>query len=152
MKCQPTFCLFLFYFSCSFRNAASFRTCPAFWSHASWHEARNERNVRCLRDGARSIRHMGFLRGMTSLEPLTIGRRDYPLLFQTGETANGIDPFIDRQHPHDLCMELASTYSIPVNQKSSASVRTWTAEDKKTTVTNFHTRKKERKGKEWRQK
>lgn len=62
------------------------------------------------------------LRGMLSLEPLTLGRRGYPLLLQTGETADGVEPLIDRQHPHDLFMELASTYSIPINQESSAFV------------------------------
>lgn len=60
------------------------------------------------------------LRGMFSLEPLTIGRRGYPLLLQTGETADGVEPLIDRQHPHDLFMELASTYSIPINKDTSA--------------------------------
>jgi hypothetical protein len=46
---------------------------------------------------------------MWSLEPL-LGPRGYPLLTQTGETADGISPLIDRQHPHDLPMELAVTY------------------------------------------
>jgi len=46
------------------------------------------------------------LRTMFSLEPL-IGRRGYPSLFATGETANG-QPLVDRQHPHDLFMELAA--------------------------------------------
>ena len=59
------------------------------------------------------------LRGMFSLEPATIGKRGYPLLLQTGETANGRDPLIDRQHPHDFLMELATTYSVPVGDNSS---------------------------------
>lgn len=50
------------------------------------------------------------LRGMFSLDPLTNGKKGYPNLFQTGETANG-QPLRDRQHPHDLIMELAATYS-----------------------------------------
>lgn len=54
------------------------------------------------------------LRAMGSLEPLTVGRRGYPELLQTGETADGRAPLIDRQHPHDLFMELASTYHVPV--------------------------------------
>ena len=45
------------------------------------------------------------LRGMMSLEPL-MGERGYPNLFATGETAHGI-PLVDRQHPHDLFMELS---------------------------------------------
>ena len=50
------------------------------------------------------------LRLMLSLDPF-IGRRGYPLLLASGETANGVTPLIDRQHPHDLLMELAATYS-----------------------------------------
>ena len=46
------------------------------------------------------------LRGMFSLDPL-IGKRGYPNLFATGETANGI-ALVDRQHPHDLFMELSA--------------------------------------------
>jgi hypothetical protein len=57
--------------------------------------------------------HLG-LRAMLSAEPWTIGKNGYPLLLQTGETANGVTPLIDRQHPHDMLMELAATYSVPV--------------------------------------
>jgi hypothetical protein len=56
------------------------------------------------------------LRSMLSLEPTTIGKTGYPELLQTGETANGETPLIDRQHPHDLFMELAGTYSFPVRE------------------------------------
>ena len=58
------------------------------------------------------------LRAMMSPEPF-MGPQGYPLLFATGETANGIDHLIDRQHPHDLFMELAATYSRPINATSS---------------------------------
>jgi len=58
------------------------------------------------------------LRAMLSLEPATIGKEGYPLLLQTGETANGVTPLIDRQHPHDLFMELAGTYSISSGNRS----------------------------------
>lgn len=58
------------------------------------------------------------LRGMVSLDPL-MGKRGYPLLFQTGETADGQTPLIDRQHPHDLLMELAASYSRPLSTTSS---------------------------------
>jgi hypothetical protein len=58
------------------------------------------------------------LRGMLSLDP-AMGPSGYPLLFQTGETANGVTPLIDRQHPHNLFMELATTYSHPVGDDSS---------------------------------
>ncbi|WP_309719465.1 hypothetical protein [Armatimonas sp.] len=53
------------------------------------------------------------LRGMFSLDALTNGQKGYPNLFQTGETAHG-QPLKDRQHPHDLFMELAATYSTPL--------------------------------------
>ena len=59
------------------------------------------------------------LRGMWTLEPATIGRKGYPLLLQTGETADGRTPLIDRQHPHDFFMEMAGTYSLPVGEKDS---------------------------------
>src|SRR5258706_3278276 len=59
------------------------------------------------------------LRGMLSLDPL-MGKRGYPLLLQTGETADGVNPLIDRQHPHDFLMELAGAYSVPVATDSSA--------------------------------
>lgn len=46
------------------------------------------------------------LRGMVSADPL-MGRRGYPDLFASGETAHGL-ALIDRQHPHDLLMELSA--------------------------------------------
>ena len=61
------------------------------------------------------------LRTMLSLDP-AMGKAGYPLLLQTGETANGVDPLVDRQHPHDLFMELAGAYSLPVGTASSAFV------------------------------
>ena len=51
------------------------------------------------------------LKTMLSLEPLTITKRRYPELFQTGETAFGL-PIVDGQHPHDLVMELAARYNF----------------------------------------
>jgi hypothetical protein len=59
------------------------------------------------------------VRAMVSLEPWTIGKQGYPLLLQTGETADGETPLVDRQHPHDLFMELAATYSLPLSGDSS---------------------------------
>ena len=53
------------------------------------------------------------LHGMASLEPLTIGAKGYPLLLQTGESYKG-QPLHDRQHPHDLIMELAAMFQQPV--------------------------------------
>ena len=58
------------------------------------------------------------LRGMFSLDP-TMGKDGYPLLFQTGETADGLTPLVDRQHPHDFLMELAAVYSHTISATSS---------------------------------
>lgn len=59
------------------------------------------------------------LRTMLSLD-LLMGKDGYPLLLQTGETADGRAPLIDRQHPHDLFMELAASYSHPMTDDLSA--------------------------------
>jgi hypothetical protein len=55
---------------------------------------------------------IGF-RGMLSLEPITIGGCGYPDLLATGETCNS-EPLHDRQHQHDLFMELAAEYDRPL--------------------------------------
>lgn len=52
---------------------------------------------------------------MLSLEPATVTRRRYPLLFQTGETAYG-RPLVDAQHPHDFVMELGFHYAHRVGE------------------------------------
>ena len=51
-------------------------------------------------------------KSMLSLEPL-MSNRGYPNLFATGETAGG-EPLVDRQHPHDLFMELAARLDIDI--------------------------------------
>ncbi|HEY6231386.1 MAG TPA: hypothetical protein VIW64_08980, partial [Pyrinomonadaceae bacterium] len=58
------------------------------------------------------------LRAMLSAEPFTFPPGGSPLLFQTGETYKG-QPLIDRQHPHDLFMELSATYTVPVGERAS---------------------------------
>ena len=57
-----------------------------------------------------------MLRSMVSLDPLTVTNRQYPLLFQTGESAFGT-PIVDGQHPHDLLMELSAQYAHPLGEK-----------------------------------
>ncbi|MES2753538.1 MAG: hypothetical protein V4659_02625 [Pseudomonadota bacterium] len=57
------------------------------------------------------------LRAMGSLEPL-MGPRGYPNLFATGEVANG-QPLVDRQHPHDLFMELAGRLDYRIGEASA---------------------------------
>jgi hypothetical protein len=61
------------------------------------------------------------LRFMVSADPL-MGKEGYPLLFQTGETADGHTPLIDRQHPHDLIMEAALSYSVNLSPLSAVFV------------------------------
>jgi hypothetical protein len=50
-----------------------------------------------------------MFRAMASLDPLTSGECGYPDLLATGEFCDG-EPLHDRQHPHDLFMELATVY------------------------------------------
>lgn len=61
------------------------------------------------------------LRGMITAEPLTAPHGGFPQLFQTGETYRGT-PIIDAQHPHDLFMELAASYTLPVSEKVSLQI------------------------------
>jgi hypothetical protein len=49
------------------------------------------------------------LRTMLSADVLTVGGTGYPLLLQTGESYRGV-AIHDRQHPHDLFMEVAALY------------------------------------------
>ncbi len=61
------------------------------------------------------------LRAMLSPDPF-MGASGYPLLFAAGESANGVDPLIDRQHPHDLFMELSASYAHRLGEESSVFV------------------------------
>ncbi|HKY18241.1 MAG TPA: hypothetical protein VJL82_04855 [Rhizomicrobium sp.] len=58
------------------------------------------------------------LKAMLSGDPF-MGRRGYPLLLASGETADGATHLVDRQHPHDLLMELAASYSHPLGEQDS---------------------------------
>ena len=53
------------------------------------------------------------LRTMLSAEPGTMPGDGYPLLLQTGESFDG-EPLHDRQHPHDLFMEVAARLRYPL--------------------------------------
>jgi hypothetical protein len=63
--------------------------------------------------------HRGVGRGtlglstMFSAEPWTIGGCGYPDLLASGEQCDGA-PIHDRQHPHDLFMELSASYDAPL--------------------------------------
>jgi hypothetical protein len=56
------------------------------------------------------------VRTMLSAEPLTVGRCGYPDLGATGESCRGV-PLHDRQHPHDLFMEVAAQYRRAVSDE-----------------------------------
>jgi hypothetical protein len=51
--------------------------------------------------------------GMLSLDPATVGARGYREIFQVGESYQG-RPLVDRQHPHDLFMQLAASWRVPL--------------------------------------
>ena len=53
------------------------------------------------------------LNGMVSLEPFTIPGCGYPDLLASGEQCDG-EAIHDRQHPHDLFMELSARYDAPL--------------------------------------
>ena len=57
-------------------------------------------------------------KAMLSPDPL-MGKRGYPLLLASGETADGVTRLVDRQHPHDLFMELSASVSQNIGSKSS---------------------------------
>ena len=61
-------------------------------------------------------------RAMFSLEPWTIPGCGYPDLLATGELCEG-DGLHDRQHPHDLFMEVAGEYERPLFTGSALSWR-----------------------------
>jgi hypothetical protein len=58
------------------------------------------------------------LQSMLSLDPL-MGAKGYPNLFATGETADGVSHLVDRQHPHDLFMELSGRIDLDIAPGSS---------------------------------
>ena len=54
---------------------------------------------------------------MLSLDPATVGKSGYREIFQVGEALDG-RPLIDRQHPHDLFMQLAAVWRVPLNERT----------------------------------
>ncbi len=57
-------------------------------------------------------------RAMLSPDPL-MGKSGYPILLAAGETADGVNTLVDRQHPHDLFMELSASLSHRVGARGS---------------------------------
>jgi len=58
------------------------------------------------------------VRAMLSPDPL-MGASGYPLHLAAGETADGVRRLVDRQHPHDLFMELSASYSLRLSEQAS---------------------------------
>ena len=55
---------------------------------------------------------------MLSLDAATVGKSGYGEIFQVGETLDG-RPLVDRQHPHDLFMQLAAIWKTPLSATTS---------------------------------
>ena len=67
---------------------------------------------------SRGTSHGQFtLTSMLSLDPATVGKDGYGEIFQVGESFNG-RPLIDRQHPHDLFMQLAAIWRRPLGSST----------------------------------
>jgi len=61
------------------------------------------------------------LRAMLSPDPF-MGGNGYPLLLAAGESADGVTPLVNRQHPHDLFMELSASYAHRLDARQSVFV------------------------------
>ena len=55
--------------------------------------------------------------GMLSLDPLTATSAGYREVFQAGKVHDG-QPIVDRQHPHDLLMQAAAIWRIPLTDRT----------------------------------
>ena len=55
---------------------------------------------------------------MLSLDPATLGKDGYRELFQVGEALDG-KPIIDRQHPHDLFMQLSASWRTTIGDHTA---------------------------------
>jgi hypothetical protein len=61
------------------------------------------------------------LTAMFSLDVVTAGKRGYRELFQVGEAVDG-RPLVDRQHPHDLFMQLAAIWRTPITASTGLTI------------------------------
>lgn len=59
-----------------------------------------------------------LFQAMVSLDPATVTKRQYPELFQTGETAFG-KSIVDGQHPHDFVMSMGVHYARPLGDSTT---------------------------------
>ena len=61
------------------------------------------------------------LTGMASLDAATVGGDGYREIFQAGEVYQG-RPVVDRQHPHDLFMQLSASWRVPVSTSTDVTL------------------------------
>jgi hypothetical protein len=66
-------------------------------------------------------RHTFGVTTMLSFDPATVGEKGYREIFQVGEALDG-KPLIDRQHPHDLFMQLAGSWRLTMNETTSLTI------------------------------
>ena len=66
-------------------------------------------------------RHRITFSGMLSLDAATVGKSGYAEIFQIGETLDD-EPLVDRQHPHDLFMQLTAAWRISLGQSRALTV------------------------------
>jgi hypothetical protein len=58
---------------------------------------------------------------MLSLDAATVGKKGYREIFQSGEVVDG-RPLIDRQHPHDLFMQIAGIWRVPISSSTGFTI------------------------------
>ncbi len=63
-------------------------------------------------------RHAFGVTAMLSVDPASVGKDGYGEIFQVGESFDG-KPLIDRQHPHDLFMQLAASWRVSFGERTS---------------------------------
>jgi len=61
------------------------------------------------------------LTGMLSLEPLTATPQGYREIFQAGKVYKG-QPIVDRQHTHDLVMQAAVVWRVPIDYRTGFTI------------------------------
>jgi hypothetical protein len=59
--------------------------------------------------------------GMLSAEPATTGTSGYSEIFQVGESYRGLQ-LTDRQHPHDLVMQLSAAWRLTLGQRAGVTI------------------------------
>jgi hypothetical protein len=61
------------------------------------------------------------LSGMVTAEPLTVGLAGYSEIGQVGEAYHGLQ-VTDHQHPHDLLMQAAAAWRLPITDRTAVTL------------------------------